>query len=88
MTKSPENEVNFEQAFERLEKILEKMNSGKVTLDESLKLYEEADHLIASCSTRLNAAEKRIEVLMKNRSGELRLDSNGKPLVQEFQPQD
>lgn len=86
MSKQPDTEINFELSFERLEKILEKMNSGKVTLDESLKLYEEADRLIASCSARLNAAEERIEILMKNRNGELQVDPQGRPLSQEFQP--
>jgi len=35
------DEKTFEKAFKRLEEILEKMNEGKVSLDESLKLYEE-----------------------------------------------
>ncbi|MFZ0566185.1 MAG: exodeoxyribonuclease VII small subunit [Chlamydiales bacterium] len=65
---------NFEQSFARLEEILERMNSGKLTLEESLKLYEEADKLIISCMTRLNGVEKRIELLIKNRNGELILD--------------
>jgi len=88
MTESQEQEINFETSFARLEQILERMNSGKVTLDESLKLYEEADQLISTCSKRLNAAEERIEMLIKNRSGELQMNSLGQPLIQEFQPQE
>ncbi len=64
------------------------MNSGKASLDESLSLYEEADRLIASCSLRLNAAERRIETLIRNRNGELQLDSAGHPATQEFQLQE
>lgn len=64
-------ETNFEQAFGRLEQILEKMNGGNVTLDDSLKLYEEADTLISACSKKLESAETRIEMLMKKRSGEI-----------------
>ena len=41
---------SFESAFERLEQILEKMNTGKTPLDESLKLFEEADQLIRFCT--------------------------------------
>ncbi|HKY99828.1 MAG TPA: exodeoxyribonuclease VII small subunit, partial [Rhabdochlamydiaceae bacterium] len=67
---SIENSLSFELAYQRLEEILEKMNSGKVSLDESLKLYEEADRLISSCNKRLSDAEKKIEVLIKNRDGE------------------
>jgi exodeoxyribonuclease VII small subunit len=74
----------FEKAFERLEAILEKMSRGDVPLDESLKLYEEADTLITQCSKKLNEAEKKVEVLIKKRSGELETDANGKPLTQDF----
>ena len=77
-------ELSFEIAFARLEEILEKMNSGSVSLDESLKLYEEADKLISSCNKRLNDAERKIETLIKNRNGELVLDSNQRPIVQDF----
>jgi exodeoxyribonuclease VII small subunit len=83
-TNSNKQEKNFEAAFARLEEILEKMNSGAVSLDESLLLYEEADRLIASCTQRLNDAERRIEVLIKNRQGDLSLDPNQNPKVQNF----
>jgi len=83
---SIENSLSFELAYQRLEEILEKMNSGKVSLDESLKLYEEADRLISSCNKRLSDAEKKIEVLIKNREGELVVGEMGRPQVQEFHP--
>ena len=62
--------TTFETGFTRLEEILDRMNSGKVPLDESLKLYEEADKLLASLGKELVSAEKRIEVLVKKRDGE------------------
>jgi len=77
-------ELSFENAFVRLEEILEKMNSGSISLDDSLKLYEEADKLIATCSKRLNDAEKKIETLIKNRNGDLVLGADQKPVVQDF----
>jgi exodeoxyribonuclease VII small subunit len=77
-------ELSFEQAYARLEQILERMNSGKVPLEESLRLYEEADLLIRSCSERLNQAEKKVEILMKNRQGDLALDEQGQPIRQPF----
>lgn len=77
-------ETSFEAAFARLEEILEKMNSGSITLDESLKLYEEADSLIHLCSKKLNDAERKIEVLIKNRNGELVQGTDQRPLTQEF----
>lgn len=76
--------LSFEAAFARLEKILEKMNTGTISLDESLKLYEEADSLISRCSKKLNEAEKKIEILIKNRGGELALGPDNKPLTNDF----
>lgn len=83
-----EENLNFEKSFSRLEEILNKMNSGKATLDESLKLYEEADGLISLCSSRLEACETKIEMLMKKREGGLETDANQKPRLKEFQLQD
>jgi exodeoxyribonuclease VII small subunit len=81
----PTSEISFETSFGRLEEILEKMNSSSISLDESLKLYEEADKLIAICSKRLNDAERKIEILIKNRnSGDLVLGSDQKPTTEDF----
>lgn len=78
--------LSFETAYARLEEILEKMNSGKVSLEDSLKLYEEADRLMHWCSKRLTEAEKKIEILVKNRDGDLLVDEQGKPQAQPFVP--
>ena len=83
-----EKQLNFEQSFARLEEILDRLNSGKVTLDESLKLYEEADLLINSCNSLLNGVEKRIESLIKKRGGEVQMDNDENPLVEPFQTQE
>jgi exodeoxyribonuclease VII small subunit len=80
----PEDPINFETALTRLEEILERMNGGTISLDESLKLYEEADKLLALCNKLLNEAERKIEVLVKNRNGELALGNDDKPLTQEY----
>ena len=79
-------EQNFEQAYERLEKILEKMHSSQVSLDAALGLYEEADSLIGACQKKLNEAEQRIEILLKNREGNLALDENQMPQKESFIP--
>lgn len=73
---------NFELAFKRLEVILERMNSNTVSLDESLKLFEEADRLITACNSRLNDAERKIEMLIKTRNGDLTLGPDLKPVTQ------
>jgi len=77
-------EKSFEHAFTRLEEILEKMNAGSVSLDESLKLFEEADNLINTCSKRLTEAERKIETLVKNRNGDLSKGDDQKPVTQDF----
>jgi exodeoxyribonuclease VII small subunit len=75
----------FESAFARLEEIVEKMHHESITLDESLKLYEEGDALIQLCGKKLQEAETKIEMLIKNREGDLSLDENKKPHVKEFE---
>ncbi|MBS0629007.1 MAG: exodeoxyribonuclease VII small subunit [Verrucomicrobia bacterium] len=70
------DELNFEQAYEKLEKILEKMHSSQVSLDAALGLYEEADKLIGTCQKKLSEAESRVEILLKNREGNLVVDEN------------
>jgi exodeoxyribonuclease VII small subunit len=86
MTKNDKKEPNFEKSFQRLEEILETMNAGDVGLDESLKLYEEANQLIITCGKRLNEAEQTIEKLIKSRDGELILSEEGKPTTEPFEP--
>lgn len=78
--------TSFETAFARLEIILEKLSQGTVSLDETIKLYEEADHLIVTCNKRLTEAEQKIEILVKNRGGDLSLKSDGSPATQDFKP--
>jgi exodeoxyribonuclease VII small subunit len=80
------SQESFEAAYARLEQILEKMNGGTLSLEDSLKLYEEADGLIAWCSERLGAAERKIEMLIKNREGDLALNAQGTPQSQPFVP--
>lgn len=75
--------LSFEKAFERLEQILNTMNSGKTPLEESLKLFEEAEKLIQTCSKRLVLAEQKIEQLIKNK-GELVLDAEQRPKTETF----
>lgn len=75
---------SFEQAYSRLEKILELLNTGVVSLEESLALYEEANSLLISCSKELQNAEKKIEMLKKSRSGAIEKDEKQAPILEEF----
>jgi len=77
-------DFSFEEAYGRLEAILSKLNSGEVSLENSLVLYEEANGLITLCEEKLIHAEQKIETLIKTRSGELALNDEGKPECKPF----
>ncbi|MEM1282892.1 MAG: exodeoxyribonuclease VII small subunit, partial [Chlamydiota bacterium] len=79
-----DSEINFEKAFVRLEEILEKLNSGNISLDDSLKMYEEADKLITTCGKKLTDAERKVEKLIKQRNGELQVGTDEQPITENF----
>ena len=65
----------FEKALEDLEKIVEAMESGELTLDQALKKYEEGVGLVRACQSKLTEAEKRIEILTKTLDGSLKKEA-------------
>jgi exodeoxyribonuclease VII small subunit len=66
----------FEEALGRLEDIVKKMEAGDMTLEESLKAFEEGIKLARLCSRRLDEAERRVEILLKQEE---------EPVVKPFQ---
>ena len=60
----------FEEALGKLEDIVRKMETGDMTLEESLKAFEEGIKLARLCSRNLDEAERRVEILLKQ-EGEL-----------------
>ncbi|MCY3975479.1 MAG: exodeoxyribonuclease VII small subunit [Simkaniaceae bacterium] len=79
-----QDHTSFEVAYERLEIILEELNTGELALEKSLTLYEEADKLITYCTQKLENAERKIRMLVKNREGGVTVDANGDPEVVAF----
>ena len=77
-SKPREAELNFESAMDRLEKIVEQMESGKLPLEDLIVRYEEGMNLVKTCQERLANAEQKIEIITRN--------SAGKALVQDFEP--
>ena len=65
------SEPSFEQAMERLEEIVGKLDVGDLPLDESLLLFEEGVSLARQCSTRMKDAEGRLDTLLKRTNGAL-----------------
>lgn len=76
--KKPTAELNFEAAMDRLEAIVDEMESGKMMLEELIVRYEEGMKLVKTCQERLASAEQRIEIITRSHAG--------KPVVQEFEP--
>jgi len=64
--------------MDRLEEIVEQMESGKMMLEELIVRYEEGMKLVKICQERLASAEQRIEIITRNNAG--------KPVVKNFEP--
>jgi len=65
---------NFEKSLEQLESLVERLESGDLSLEESLQTFEKGIKLTRSCQTALEEAEQRVEILLKNESGELQAE--------------
>jgi exodeoxyribonuclease VII small subunit len=62
----------FEDALHKLEKIVSKLEEGDLPLEESLKCFEEGIRLSRFCNQKLDEAEKRVEILLKDKEGNVR----------------
>lgn len=65
-------ELKFEEALKKLEAIVEGLEQGKISLEDSLKKYEEGIKLAKFCTEKLQEAEKKIEILTKDNSGKFK----------------
>ncbi|MFO7598832.1 MAG: exodeoxyribonuclease VII small subunit [Candidatus Desulfacyla sp.] len=64
-------EKKFEDAMERLEEIVQGLEGGDLSLSDSLKVFEEGMALARFCSKELEAAEKKVTLLVKESGGRL-----------------
>jgi exodeoxyribonuclease VII small subunit len=64
-------DLTFEQALKRLEEIVEALETEDLDLDKSLQFFEEGVHLSRHCNQQLQAAEKRIDILLSKTDGTL-----------------
>ena len=55
----------FEEALQRLEDIIRRMEAGDLSLEESLKAFEEGVRLARFCAKKLDEAERRVDILLK-----------------------
>jgi exodeoxyribonuclease VII small subunit len=63
--------LKFEEALARLEGIVARLEGGDLQLEEALGIFEEGVRLTRHCSKRLNEAERKVSILMKNAQGQL-----------------
>lgn len=72
-------EKTFEASLNELEKIVHQLEEGDLSLEDSLKLFEQGVKLSRECQQRLAQAERRIEVLLK--------DADGNPSLETLEPE-
>lgn len=63
--------LTFEKALTDLEKIVKELESGEISLEESLKKFEEGIKLSSVCSEMLKDAKQKVEILLENADGEM-----------------
>ncbi len=66
---NPETTMSFEQSLSLLQETVKKLESGELSLEDALKNFEDGVKLTRACENYLSAAEKRVEVLTKDASG-------------------
>ncbi len=69
--------MSFEKKLTRLEEIVKKMENGELSLDESLKLFEEGVKLSRDCNKELTEAEQKVKKLVG-------VDADGEPVLEDF----
>ncbi len=72
-SKKGSRQPGFEEALARLEKIVKDLEEGDLKLEESLRLFEEGVGLTRLCASRLDEAQRRIDLLTRGAQGELKL---------------
>lgn len=63
--------VSFEKAMGRLEEIVERLESGEASLDETINLFEEGKKLGLTCRTQLEEVEKKIQMIVEKEDGRI-----------------
>lgn len=67
----PKKTDNFEKSLEELQQIAAKLEEGRISLDESIELFEKGVGLARSCQKLLDEAEKKVSMLAADENGEL-----------------
>lgn len=62
---------SFEDSIEELKEIVDKLQSGNLPLEESIKLFQEGTKLIAFSHKKLDQIQKKVKILVEDKDGEL-----------------
>lgn len=73
MAKKELGKKKFEKALEELEKVVEQIETGDLSLEDSLAAFEEGVKLVKFCNQKLTEVERKIELLVNDKEGKLRL---------------
>ena len=61
--------ISFEEAIAQLEDLVRKLESGNLTLDDSLTAFEDAVKLVKFCNIKIESAEQKVKILMESADG-------------------
>ena len=79
-------EMKFEEALKRLEKIVDDLEDGNISLDEALEKYEEGIRLSKMCAKKLEVAKKKVEILLKSEDGAMEIRPFDEKMAEEEKP--
>ena len=68
------HEPTFEESLKRLEEMVAQLEDNKLALEQSLQVFEEGVKLVRFCTGRLDEAERRIEILLADKEGQLHVE--------------
>jgi exodeoxyribonuclease VII small subunit len=77
MAKKDSQELKFEEAIADLEQVVEQLESGDLSLEDSLTAFEKGVGLVRYCNQKLSEVEKIVELLVKDKQGQLQLKAFG-----------
>ena len=77
MANKASQNLKFEEAIADLEQVVEQLESGDLSLEDSLAAFEKGVGLVRYCNQKLSEVEKKVELLVKDKEGQLLLKTFG-----------
>ncbi|HEX6174886.1 MAG TPA: exodeoxyribonuclease VII small subunit [Candidatus Binatia bacterium] len=77
MANKNSQELKFEEAIANLQQVVEQLESGDLSLEDSLAAFEKGVGLVRYCNQKLSEVEQKVELLVKDKEGQLQLKAFG-----------